>query len=469
MGDHAARCRDSRHGLGCRPHCARADHRAVPRRIAGCGGGGGGTAENVSFTDSPSGSLSAWGFDNADDVGTSRLDYAEGQLDDVEITIDQTAFDAQKFTTRVASGNVPDVVQMDRQFVATYAAQGLLTPLDECFAAHNVDPDESYYPSVMDDLTLDDKTWGVPQFYQPPAIMLNKRAMDAAGVTADQIDTSQPDVLLQAVTKMYKESGGNPSMLGFDAKSTDQAGLWILGYGGALMDDEGVPTLDLPENVEAVSFLKELTDAQGGYAKVKSFTDSFDTFGDNNPYVADQVAAQINAQWYVNVLAPYVEQVQIEAVPFKNLEGEPFTVASGTSFVIPAGAKNADAACAWALNLTSEDAWMAAGDARATTISETPGAINTGLFTGSPAADQAIRDQFVEESGIPGFDQTISTFYDVVGEGESFGASPAGQEIQSELKNAVASALLGDKSVEDALADAQEAAMRAYDKAGNNG
>ena len=235
------------------------------------------------------------------------------------------------------------------------------------------------------------------------------------------------------------------------------------------MDDEGVPTLDLPENVEAVSFLKELTDAQGGYAKVKSFTDSFDTFGDNNPYVADQVAAQINAQWYVNVLTPYVEQVQIEAVPFKNLEGEPFTVASGTSFVIPAGAKNADAACAWALNLTSEDAWMAAGDARATTISETPGAINTGLFTGSPAADQAIRDQFVEESGIPGFDQTISTFYDVVGEGESFGASPAGQEIQSELKNAVASALLGDKSVEDALADAQEAAMRAYDKAGNNG
>lgn len=434
--------------------------------LTGCGGGGGGAAESVSFTDSPSGSLSAWGFDNADDVGTSRLDHAEEQLGEVEITIDQTAFDAQKFTTRVASGNVPDIVQMDRQFVATYAAQGLLIPLDECFAAHNVDPDESYYPSVMDDVSWDDKTWGVPQFYQPPAIMVNKRAMDAAGVTADQIDTSKPDVLLEAVSKMYKESGGNPSTLGFDPKSTDQTGLWLLGYGGALMDDEGVPTLDLPENVEAVTFLKELTDAQGGYAKMKSFTDSFDTFGDKNPYVADQVAAQINAQWYVNVLTPYVEEVQIEAVPFRNMDGEPFTVASGTSFVIPAGAKNADAACAWALNLTSEDAWMAAGDARATTIAETPGAINTGLFTGSPAADQTIREEFVTESGIPGFDQTISTFYDVVGEGESFGASPAGQEIQSELKNAVASALLGDKSVEEALADAQTAAMRAYDKAG---
>ena len=43
-------------------------------------------------------------------------------------------------------------------------------------------------------------------------------------------------------------------------------------------------------------------------------------------------------------------------------------------------------------------------------------------------------------------------------------ASPAGQTIQSELNNAVSSALLGQKTPEQALADAQAAAMRAYDK-----
>ena len=42
------------------------------------------------------------------------------------MSLDATGFDAQKFTTRLASGDVPDVVQMDRQFVATYAAQDLL-------------------------------------------------------------------------------------------------------------------------------------------------------------------------------------------------------------------------------------------------------------------------------------------------------------------------------------------------------
>jgi multiple sugar transport system substrate-binding protein len=432
--------------------------------LAGCGGGGGETAD-ASFTNEASGDMKAWGFDNADEVGTSRLDYAESELKDVTIKIDQTAFDAQKFTTRVASGDVPDAVQMDRQFVGTYAAQGLIQPLDECFSANDVDPDTQYYPSVMDDVTYDGKVWAVPQFYQPPAIILNKRVMDAAGVTAAEIDTSKPDVLLAAVAKMYKESGGNPATLGFDPVGVNQAGLWLLGYGGQLMDEDGVPALDDENNAAAISFLKELMDAQGGYAKVKSFTDSFDTFGDNNPYVADQVGGQVNAQWMVNVLTPYVSGVSIEAVPFKDVEGNDFTVASGTSFVIPAGAENADAACAWMLKLTSQESWMAAGAARAETIASTPGAINTGLFTGSPAADEAIRSEYVTPSGNAGFDQTIGTYYQVVGEGQSFGASPAGQEIQSELKNAVTSVLLGDKTPEAALKDAQTAAMRAYDKA----
>lgn len=48
--------------------------------------------------------------------------------------------------------------------------------------------------------------------------------------------------------------------------------------------------------------------------------------------------------------------------------------------------------------------------------------------------------------------------------GQSFGSSPAGQHIQTELQNAVTSALLGEKAPADALKDAQDAAMRAYNQ-----
>ena len=436
--------------------------------LAGCGGGGDGgggdAGADADFTAEPTGSMSAWGFENADDVGTSRMDYAAEQLSDVDVELDATAFDAQKFTTRVASGDVPDVVQMDRRYVTTYAAQDLIMPLDACFEAQDVDPRDHWYPFVVDDVTYEDAIWAVPQFYQPPAVLLNKRVMNEAGVTAEEIDTSNIDGLVTAIGKMYQESGGVPTRLGFDPVATGQGGLWILGMGGQLTDAEGKPTLDDPSNIAGIEALKKITDAQGGFAAVKSFTDSFDTFGDNNQYVADQVGAQVNAQWYPNVLSPYMDQIEIEAVPFKNADGDPFSVASGTAFVIPAGAKNPAAACAWMIDLTSDDAWNAAGEARAQTREE-DGGINTGLFTGSPSADEAIRSEWVVETGNAGFDQVISTYYDVVGYGQSFGSSPAGQDIQNELNNAITAALLGDKTPEEALADAQSAAMRAYENA----
>lgn len=432
--------------------------------LTGCGGGKDASdmADAVDWGAKAAGDLTAWGFENADDVGQSRLDYAEEQLKDVKVDLDATAFDAQKFTTRLAGGNVPDVVQMDRRYVTTYAAQGLILPLDECLKEQDVSPRDHWYPFVVDDVTYDDEIWAVPQFYQPPAILVNKKVLDEAGVTADQINTSNPDVLLDAIGKIYQEQNGVPTRLGFDPQATGQSGLWILGMGGQLTDDDGKPTLDDEKNVAGIEMLKKITDAQGGFAAVKSFTDSFDTFGDNNQFVAGQVGAQVNAQWYPNVLSPYMDELQLEAVPFRGADGEPFSVASGTAFVVPAGAKNPAAACAWMVDLTSDEAWAAAGKARGETR-EKDGGVNTGLFTGSPAADKAIRDEWVTESGNAGFDQVISTYYDVVDYGQSFGSSPAGQEIQNELNNAITAALLGDKSPEEALKDAQKAAMRAYE------
>jgi multiple sugar transport system substrate-binding protein len=432
--------------------------------LAACGSSGGSNSGNVSFTKNPSGTLKAWGFNSPDEVATSRLDYAKKQLSKVKIKMDETSFDAQKFTTRVASGNVPDVVQMDADMVATYAAQKLIIPLDKCFSTHGVDPKTAYYPSVDGDITYQGHIWAVPQFYQPPAIILNKRVMQEAGVTPAQINTSKPSELVAAAKKMYKSSGGKPTRIGFDPVASGYPALWILAYGGQLIDSNGKPTLDDPANVKGLQVLKQITDAQGGYAKLKSFTDTFDTFGAKNQYVKDQVGAQVNAQWYVNVLTPYVKKVDIAAVPFYNSQGQPFTVSSGTAFVIPAGAKNKDAACAWAIDLTGLPAWKAAGAARASTIAKTPGAMNTGLFTGSPAADKDIRSTYVKPSGNSGFDQTIDTYYQIVGAGKSFGASPAGQQINTELQNVIASVLLGQKQPMAALKDAQKSALQAYNK-----
>lgn len=430
--------------------------------LSACGSGGGGAgASSVDFATKPAGTLNAWAFNNADDVGTARMDYVGQHLTGVKIQYDQTGFNVQKFTTRLASDTVPDVVQMERQYVATYAAQGLILPLDKCFTANNVDPKQRYYPAVLGDITYKDQLWAVPQFYQPPAIILNKRVMNQAGVTDQEIDTSKPDVLVAAIGKMYQQSGGVPTRLGLDPQATPQANLWMLGLGGRMVDKSGQPTLDDPANEYPLDVLKRITDAQGGYAKLKSFTDTFDFFGAKNQFVRDQVGALAVPQYYPNVLSEYQKQIDISAVPFRDKDGKPVTVTGGQAFVIPAKAANPAAACAWALTVTSQEDWLAAAAARAKTVAK-KGSINTGLFTGSPDADKAIRAQYVKPSGNAGFDQTISTYYDVLGSGVSVGSSPAGQDIQNALSNAITATLLGQKSAKQALADAQQSAMQAY-------
>ncbi|SDS30552.1 carbohydrate ABC transporter substrate-binding protein, CUT1 family [Agrococcus carbonis] len=441
---------------------------AMTLLLTACGGGAGGedAAADVDFAAEPTGELRGWGFENTDDVGQARLDHAAGELGDVTIELDQTAFDAQKFTTLAVSGDMPDVVQIDRQFVPTYAAQGLLMPLDACFTAHEVDAAERWYPHVLADVTWEDQVWAVPQFYQPPVILTNARVMEEAGVDAGALDLSDPDAFIAAAEAMTVMDGSSVSRVGFDPQGVSKAAQWMLAFGGGVVDESGAPTLDRPENLEAVEFLQQLYEAQGGFSEVSGVIDSIDIFGDGNGYANDLVGAAVFDQWYLNVLTPYADDVEIGAVPMTTTDGSPFTATGGSAFVIPAGAQNPSAACAWALDLTSGDAWIAAADARAATTEEEEdrNGINTGLFTGSPESDQEIRAEYASAEGYPGFEEAIGVYYDVAAEGASLGASPAGQQIRGELENAMTSALVGERSPEEALAQAQQAAMSAYDQ-----
>jgi len=287
--------------------------------------------------------------------------------------------------------------------------------------------------------------------------------MEKAGVTAADLDTSKPAMVLEAAKKMYATSGNNPSVLGFDADIPGSANMWFNVFGGQVFNADGAPTLDNPKNLEALNWLKELMDAQGGYAKVKSFKDTMDVFGDKNQYVADQVGVQTWAQWYPNVLAATAKKVSIEAIPIKDASGQPLAMAGGTAFAIPKASKNPAAACAFALKVTSTEAWLAAGKARADKVKST-GSIATGLMTGSPVADKAVREQFVTPSGNADFDQVIDTYYAVLEHNKTLGSSPVGQQVTQELNNAVVVAMTGEKSTQQALADAQTAAQRAFDQ-----
>lgn len=423
-----------------------------------------GSASANPFSTDVSGALRTSGFNPADEVGQSRADYAAAQLSGVTVTMDKTNFDAQKFAAQAASGQTPDLIQTDRAIIATLASKELIIPLDQCYEAFGVKPREQYYPSVIDDVSYEGKIYGIPQFFQANALLANKRVLDKAGVTAAELDTSKPDAIVAAAKKLYQEKGGKPTVIGFDADLPGSSNMWFTVFGGAAFDEQGKPTLDRPENVKALTWMKQLMDARGGYPKVKSFKDSMDVFGAGNQYVKDQVAVQTWAQWYPNVLADTKDKVSLEAVPIKDAGGAPIAMAGGTSFAIPKSGKNPSAACAWAIKATSSEAWMAAADARIETVEKNK-KLFTGLMTGSPVADQQIKDKYVKPTGNAEFDQVIETYYAVLANPRTSGSSPVGQTVQQDLTNAVTVALTGEKTPEQALADAQASSLRAWEQA----
>ncbi|GAA2202758.1 sugar ABC transporter substrate-binding protein [Sinomonas flava] len=443
---------------GCNP-AANSGGSAAPSSSGGTG----------AFSKDQSGTLKTSGYNPSDEVGKARSDLATQAVAPAEVSMDTTNFDAQKFAAQAASGQVPDLIQVDRSMVPTLADKGLIQPLDACFSLWGVTPNDQYYPAAVKSVTYKDKVYAVPQFFQTSMLIADKTVMQAAGVTEDQLDTSKPDQIIAAAQKMYKASGGKPSVIGFDPDLPGSADLWLQVFGGNAMDGDGKPTLDNGDNVKALTWMKQLMDAQGGYAAIKSFKDSMDVFGNQNQYVKHQVGAQTWAQWYINVLSNTKGDVSVVGAPIKTLQGKPIGYAGGASLAIPTAAKNPSAACAWAIKATSLDAWKAAGDARAQTVQK-KNSINTGLFTGSPAADKAVRDAHVTPSGNADFDQLIKTSYSTLDNTASFGSSPAGQTIKDSLANAVAVALSGEKDPTAALKDAQDTAMRAWQQtsAGQN-
>ena len=442
---------------------------------SGPASGGGETAESGASSSAPAGSaanalpntgqpVDVMGWTTGDEVGTSRVDYVKKQDPSLDVKVDENGFDQQKFATAMGGGSAPAGVSMDRQLLATYAQKGFLQPLDECIAANGIDMSQ-FYPDAVAEASWNGHVYGIPEFYTIRAVYVNNRVADAAGVTAADLDTSNWDGIKAAATKMYKETDGKPSTIGFDPKVPEFLPLWTMINGGSIVAADGKPTLNDPKVVEALQFAVDLVNAQGGWANFKSFRDTWDFFGAGNEFAKgkDQIGAMPFEQWYVNVLAGFGDSIDLSAVPIKAKDGSAITMATGSAFAIPKDSPNAGGMCEFMKLVTSQDAWAAAGAAREAKVQKDK-SVFTGLFTANKPANDALQTTYVKPSGNDKVDAVIKVFYDALGSAKTVPPSPVGQDIQNAYNQAVTDAL-GGTDPQQALDDAQQTAQNAYDDA----
>lgn len=433
--------------------------------LTGCAVGTGGAAGGDDADYDPdadlSGELSVMGFSGVDEVATSRVEYAEAELGDVEVELIEGDLDIQQFLSAVASGEPPELLYADRDQIGSLAARGAIIPLDRCIDGEGIEMDQ-FRESAVEQVTLDGEVYGIPEFNQVQVTMANADLLSAAGVTIEDVNGSDRAAMAEANKALTKSDGGSLSVIGVDSKLPEFLPLWVAAAGGSLLSDDGTTaSLDSQEAIDSLTWAVGIYNDQGGFSKVKAFRDSADFFGEGNQFATNVLGAMPMEQWYINVLNEVSPDAPMAFDTVRTTSGEPIAFAGGSAWAIPSGTENAAAACRWAKAMTSVDAWRAAADARLA-VREEEGKPFTGILTGNSVADEEIRGM-VTSGGEP-WDSGIEAMYEANDHTVSLPANPADAELEQAMQDAVNSVLNGEATPEEALAEAQETAQKALDE-----
>jgi multiple sugar transport system substrate-binding protein len=437
--------------------------------LAGCGGSSSSSSSKSSFDAVPTSDrsgqvLSIYGFGTGDDVAVNRTKLAKQAIAPATLKNPDGSYDPQRFLTQLASGNVPDLIYVDRQQIGTLAVKGTLQPLKGCIDAQGIDL-SMYRQAALDEASFGGQLYALPEFTNQRALIVNVDALEQAGVPLSDVSTTNWDKLKTVAKKLTVLKSGRPTRIGFDPKVPEFFIMWAHANGVDLLSKDGkkVNFTD-PKTVEALTFTKSLIDEQGGWSAFKSFRDTWDFFGAKNQVAKNQVAAWPMESWYWNVMAQSSPQVHVAAVPFTTRDGQPFTYEGGSGWAIPKGAKHPGLACTFIKTMTSVKAWVTAATKRAA-ATKAAGQAFTGLYTANQVADEKILSQ-VYKPGSTQWDKAVTVLNDVQKNAVYWPASPAGAAIQQALTDAITRALQGQQSPKAALAQAQQTADRALADAG---
>jgi multiple sugar transport system substrate-binding protein len=118
-------------------------------------------------------------------------------------------------TARFAAHNPPDVFYVDSSLATTWAAQGVLAPLDSYVKSSKYNT-KAFYPSLLNAFKVGGKTYGFPKDWSPLAMEINTTMMSQAGIKKAPKTWAELQADAQTMVTKGVISGGKPICLGAD-------------------------------------------------------------------------------------------------------------------------------------------------------------------------------------------------------------------------------------------------------------
>jgi multiple sugar transport system substrate-binding protein len=417
---------------------------------------------------SASGELTEWGFgiQETNPLARARVQAFQEAYPDVNLNVVES-FDEQKLLTAAASDTLPDVIWLSRFETASWASRGVLQPLTDFIERDGYDT-SVFYDWALEEATYEDELYGIPGGADVRALYINLDHLDEIGVDGTSMDTSDWEQFGSVGEQLVQRDGDVVQRWGFDHKC--QAGnfwLWGAGNGGQfLSDDASEATYDDEANVEALDWAVNAYEQQGGYDDYQAFAS---TWQGDEQFARGDVSITLYEQWMLSSAVSTISpDMNFWILPVRERgsgsDGPMTSYSGGNGWYITSGAQNPDAAWEFIKFLHTVDTWMI-GARAVKDLRQQNGNPYFPSLTGHRIADQQQIDELYEPIN-EAFDNAVQLFPQLV-EASHFrdiaNSVVAGQLDQIMSDEAVAPALNGERSPQEALETADQAAQEAID------
>ncbi|MDB1086810.1 extracellular solute-binding protein [Streptomyces sp. ACA25] len=217
--------------------------------LAGCSSGPGDSGSTVSVLAADYGERTAIPISEYWDDLTAR--FTE-ENPGIEVEVELVPWEELDVTLaqRYEAGNPPDIAQAGSY--AEYVAEDALHPAGDMLSMPVI---SDFVPTLASAGEVVYKQYGMPFISSTPQLFYNDALFEQAGIDGPPDSWDE----LQTAAQALSDAGvATPYALQFGADSIhEEAMAWILGAGGSYTNITDAYVLDRPENIEAITWLKD--------------------------------------------------------------------------------------------------------------------------------------------------------------------------------------------------------------------
>lgn len=351
--------------------------------------------------------------------------------------------DATSLITAVRGGSPPDAFFIDRFTVSQQASIGLLTDLTPYIQSDHENLARHYLPFAWGEVNYLHHPYALPMGTDARGVYYNKDVLQQAGIDPANLDPSHGPMtiaeMLALAQKMNRtDARGNYTQLGFIPwGGQGEHATWALNLGAKYFNAKTCQvTLQEPAILQTYTYFQQWA-RQLNYAKVDTFTATYQPPNappGQTPFYTGHLGLGIDGDWNITGIEQYAPKLNygITYLPVQHKGDKPFTWSGGFAAAVPTGAPNAAGGYKFIRFLAGEEGQRVYAEASHQMPTWSSLYSDHKLFTGPR-----------------------KIFADMMAYSHSRVPLPVGAQLWDSMDSAQQEILLGNKSPEQAMSEAQ--------------